>query len=142
MASAAIVAAFPACPAASAADAALLVAPELVGELTMLLSAVLGAIFDVTFVSKSLLLVHASCRCRLTASLPALHIVCDHPMHYCIDQSYTMRYSPCLAWFLASLMCDRTRTSTRSKMPPMRVTLIVMDVFEALSLLWALGAGC
>ena len=75
VASAAIVAAFPACPAASAADAALFVAPELVGELTMLLSAVLGAMSDVIFVSKSLLLVHSSCRCRLTASLPAMHIV-------------------------------------------------------------------
>ena len=71
VASAAIIAAFPACPAASAADAPLFVAPELVGELTMLLTAVLGAMSDVTFVSNSLLLVHASCRCRLTASLPA-----------------------------------------------------------------------
>ena len=50
MASAAIEAAFPAFPAATAAEEALFDAPELVGELTRDVCDALGLIADVTFV--------------------------------------------------------------------------------------------
>ncbi len=50
MASAAIVAAFPASPAATAAEEALFVAPELVGVLTRDDCDALGLMVDVTFV--------------------------------------------------------------------------------------------
>ena len=50
MASAAIVAAFPALPAATAAEDALFVAPELVGVLTRADCDALGSMVEVTFV--------------------------------------------------------------------------------------------